>query len=92
MNISLYPVDEIGIYHTAAEVKSVADEAEKLQQLTSIAKAINTAANTGAYVTRVMGPILPEIITQLETDGYTITAVVEGAAKPTDQFDISWEE
>lgn len=90
MEVVLYPVDEIGIYHTAAEVRSVADEAETLQKLTSIAKAINTAANTGEYVTRVMGPLSQEIIDKLESDGYVVTEVSDGA-NPTDQYDISWE-
>lgn len=92
MSVTLFPVDEIGVYHAASEVRSVAEQAIKLQQLTGVAKAINLAANTGEYVTRVPYSLLPDVIQQLETDGYTVTPVTEDAADPTSQFDISWEE
>lgn len=90
MASTLFPIEQISVYHTAAEVKAVADAAPIIQLKNSIAKQINLAANSGQYVIRVRGDIVTAEMRQiLEADGYTVTPV-DGAVADN-QYDISWE-
>ncbi len=87
---TLFPLEQISEYHTAAEVKAVADAAPLIQLKNSIAKQINLAANSGQHVVRVRGDIITKETRQmLEADGYVVKPIDDSAAE--DQYDISWE-
>ena len=66
------PYDELNQLQSAADAKTVAESSEVESQTQSIAYAINTAANTGEKSVVYLTPLIPEVRTTLEAEGYTI--------------------
>ena len=89
--MALIPMDELQTLKAASAVKSVAETAEVDQQKQEIAYLINTAANCGQLDVAYNGKLIPEVKTELETKGYSITYDV-AKMNPEDIAHISWKE
>lgn len=74
----------------AATAKSTALSAERDIQLKTVAHAINTAANTGCTEVKINQPLLDEVKTELETNGYKVYPV--SLADPDRVVMITWCE
>jgi len=86
---TLIPMDELQTLKSKDDVAAVAAIAEKAQQKQAIAYLINTAANCGQYDVTYNGKILPDVLTELETEGYTITYDI-AKVNAEDIAHISW--
>lgn len=84
----MFPKDEMTVLHTAAECTTVANNALKDQQLAEVAHLINNAANTGETTARYLQQLLPEVKSELESNGYSLR--LSGGADPDSSVDISW--
>lgn len=77
--------------YEAADVKALADNAEKLQQLKSVANAINQAANCGEYKVVWEHKMLDSVKAELEGKGYTVNDYIN-TANPVVASLISWRD
>lgn len=72
--MSLIPYNDMNVLKSAAEASSVADTAIHEQQLSQVALAINTAANTGEHrCTYASGELLSSVLQKLKDEGYEVT-------------------
>ena len=69
----LIPVTDLGKLKSAKELKKVASSAEVELQLSKVAYALNTAANSGETCVTVCEELLPEVIKKLEAEQYSIS-------------------
>lgn len=71
--MNLIPYNEMNILKSADEVSSIADTAIHEQQLSQVALAINTAANTGEHrCTYASGKLLDSVLQKLRDEGYQV--------------------
>lgn len=77
--------------YDAADVKLLSDNAEKFQQLKSVANAINQAANCGEHEVVWEHKMLDSVKAELEGKGYTVKDYIN-SANPRVASLISWRD
>lgn len=83
--MSLIPYNEMNILKSADEVSSIADTAIHDQQLSQVALAINTAANTGEHrCTYASGKLLDSVLQKLKDEGYQVNQDAEDRSAATE--------
>lgn len=90
MATSLIPRDKMTELKTAKECEEIAKAAEAIQELQSVAYAINNATNTGETEVTWANTLMETTQSALTTAGYKFKAV-EGTAKPNTKYVISWK-
>ena len=88
--MALIPFDQFGTLKSASEVKGVADSAKLDYETLSVAKLINTAANTGEYQVIYNHEMSEDLISLLKGQGYAVTHKPRSAIDGF-QYIISWE-
>lgn len=91
--MALYKQDELPVLNSASDVKTVAEGAPLEAEKMAIAKLINSAANTGQFHVLYNHDISDDMLTVLETEGYTVkqrSKII--SATPEYQYIISWNE
>lgn len=83
--MALIEQSELSILRSADEAKTVADSAREELEKSSVAYAINTAANTGEHSTVFSHPISDVILEVLRGQGYKVTRDVSSVS---DQYKI----
>lgn len=79
---------DLCILKTAAEIRTVANDADKELELSRIAFAINTAANSGEYQVEWVDKISDDAKTALESKGYTLETKIVALST---HYIIKWE-
>ena len=90
--MALIPVDEYATLKSASEVKSVADSSQLEYEKMSIAKLINSSANSGQYEILYNHDISEAMLDALKGQGYKVTRrpLPDHANNPF-QFIIRWK-
>ena len=70
---TLIPLDALTQLQPAADVKTVAENADEIHETQEVAYAINTAANTGVTEVIYDKAISDNVQSTLEAQGYTLT-------------------
>ena len=90
--MALIQPDQLATLISASAAKTVADTAIQDAEEMSIAKLINSSANTGMYEVLYNHPISSATISTLEGQGYTVTQVpASKTSSPEFQYVISWK-
>jgi len=89
--MSRIPQDELTTLKAATAVKTVAEGAVAELEEMSVAHAINTAANTGAYEVVYSKPISAALKTKLAGQGYVLSSP-SPIARVGDEVIISWKD
>jgi len=91
--MALIPQEELPVLKSAADVKSVSDNAKFDAEKMAVAKLINSTANTGEYTVLYNNQLSDDVITELESEGYTVTQRSPlMTAEPKFQYIISWKD
>ena len=90
--MALITPDNISTLLAASAVKAVAESAPLDAEKMSVAKLINTSANTGQMKVLYNHKMSEDLITYLEGQGYTVKQIPATlTANPEYQYVISWD-
>lgn len=83
--------EDLTVLRPASELALLAADAEKIQELNSVAHQCNCAANTGLTELTWSRSLFAETIAELKAQGYKVTEVTDHIAVEGSMYIISWK-